>query len=327
MDQISSPHDKFFKEVLSRQDAAVDFVVHYLPKDIASLLNVGSLKISKDTFVDKELASHLSDLLYYIDLKGKGSVCVYLLFEHKSFVEPLICLHLLRYMTRIWEQWLKKGTGRPLPVIIPCVVYHGKETWTVGPGFHDLFDHPDALDHVVPSFEYFLCDLSEYSDEEIKGSVILRVAFLLLKHIFSSDLPEKFPGILDLLKHLLDKRSGLEYLETVLRYVASGSDQLSPEEIEEGLRQIFENQEGDIMPTAAEHWIEQGMRQGMQQEAMKLLSRQIARRFQVSSDSVHPIFAGLTTEQIEELGELFVDAESLDEIRGWAKEKRLAKTQ
>ena len=63
MEQISNPHDKFFKETLSRQEAAVDFVVHYLPKDIASLLNVDSLEISKDTFVDKELASHLSDLL------------------------------------------------------------------------------------------------------------------------------------------------------------------------------------------------------------------------------------------------------------------------
>ena len=63
-------------------------------------------------------------------------------------------------------------------------------------------------------------DLSEYSDEEIKGAVVLRVVFLLLKHIFSSDLPEKFPGILGLLKDLLNKRNGLEYLETVLRYVS-----------------------------------------------------------------------------------------------------------
>ena len=323
MEQISNPHDKFFKEVLSRQEAAVDFVAHYLPKNITSLLDVDSLEISKDTFVDKELASHLSDLLYHVDLKEKGSICVYLLFEHKSFVEPFICLHLLRYMARIWEQWLKSGKGRPLPAIIPCVVYHGKETWTVGPGFHDLFDLPDALNHVVPSFEYLLCDLSEYSDEEIKGAVVLRVAFLLFKHIFSSNLPEKFPRILGLLKDLLDKRNGLEYLETVLRYVASGSDQIGPEEIEGGIRQIFKGQEGDIMPTAAEHWIEQGM----QQEAMKLLSRQIAKRFQVSSDSVHPMFAGLTTEQLEELGEKFLDAESLDEMRRWAEEKRSAETQ
>ena len=117
---------------------------------------------------------------------------------------------------------VKSGKVRPLPPIIPCVVYHGKETWTVGLGFRDLFDHPGSLDHVVPDFEYLLYDLSEYSDEEIKGAVVLRVAFLLLKHIFSSDLPEKFPGIPGLLKDLLNKRNGLEYLETVLRYVSFG---------------------------------------------------------------------------------------------------------
>ena len=58
-----------------------------------------------------------------------------------------------------------------------------------------------------------------------------------------------------------------------------------------------------------------------------LLSRQIARRFQVSSDAVHPILASLSTEQIEELGERFLESESLEEIRNWAEEKLSAKGQ
>lgn len=70
-----------------------------------------------------------------------------------------------------------------------------------------------------------------------------------------------------------------------------------------------------------------GIKKGLQQGTMNLLSRLIARRFQVSSDSVHPIFAGLITEQLEELGERFPEAESLDEMRRWAEEKRLSKAQ
>lgn len=65
-----------------------------------------------------------------------------------------------------------------------------------------------------------------------------------------------------------------------------------------------------------------GIRKGIQQEALKLLSLQIARRFRVSSDSVQPIFAGLTTEQLEELGERFFEAEKLEQIREWANELR-----
>ena len=46
--------------------------------------------------------------------------------------------------------------------------------------------------------------------------------------------------------------------------LASGSDQIGSAEIEESVRQVFEGQGGDIMPTAAEQWIEQGIEQGMQ---------------------------------------------------------------
>ena len=65
-----------------------------------------------------------------------------------------------------------------------------------------------------------------------------------------------------------------------------------------------------------------GMEEGMQKGTLSLLSRQIARRFQVSSDSLQPIFTGLTTEQIEELGERFIDTENLDQIREWADKLR-----
>lgn len=65
-----------------------------------------------------------------------------------------------------------------------------------------------------------------------------------------------------------------------------------------------------------------GRQEGRQEEALNLLGRQIARRFQASSDTVQPIFAGLTIEQIEELAERFVDARSLDEICRWADELR-----
>jgi len=100
-----------------------------------------------------------------------------------------------------------------------------------------------------------------------------------------------------------------------------------PEELEEQLwieiQKIEEEEKMEYISSVERI----GIKRGIQQGTMKLLSRQIARRFQVSPDSVHPMFAGLTTEQLEELGELFVDAKSLDEIRGWAKEKRLAKAQ
>ena len=103
-----------------------------------------------------------------------------------------------------------------------------------------------------------------------------------------------------------------------------------PDELEEGLwmeiQKIEEESKMEYVTSVERIGIKKGVQQGMQQGTMKLLSRQIARRFKVSPDSVHPMFAGLTTEQLEELGEKFFEAESLDEIRRWAEEKLSAKS-
>jgi hypothetical protein len=89
--------------------------------------------------------------------------------------------------------------------------------------------------------------------------------------------------------------------------------------------ELAKYEEGKTMPyiTSVERiGMEKGMQQGMQQGSMKLLVRLVAKRFDVKPESVYSLFVGLQTEEIEELGERFLDAESLDQIREWAEEKR-----
>ena len=290
MTEISNPHDRFFKDVLSRREAARDFVLYYLPADLVELLDVESLVVSKDTFVDKDLREHFSDILYQVDLKEGDSAYIYLLFEHKSYSDPLIALHLLRYMIKIWEQAVKQGEARPFSPVIPIVVYHGKSRWNAGPDFYALFDLPDGLQAYMPNFCYLLCDLSHRSDEEIRGTVTLKAAFLLLKHIFSDDLSDRLPQILSLLKSLSDKQSGLEYLETILKYLASGTDKVGAEELKKVVTEILEDQGENIMPTIAEQWIEQGIQQDIQQGKLQSVREGILEnleaRFEVVPRSV-----------------------------------------
>jgi len=78
----------------------------------------------------------------------------------------------------------------------------------------------------------------------------------------------------------MNKRSGLEYLETVLRYVASGSDHIGQEEIRKGIRGVLGKSEENIMPTLAEQWIEQGIQQGIQQASREALIDLLEERFE-----------------------------------------------
>ncbi len=67
-------------------------------------------------------------------------------------------------------------------------------------------------------------------DSRLRGSDSI-FDFLRDHHIFSDDLSNRLPEILSLLKSLSDKQSGLEYLETILKYLASGTDKVGAEDI------------------------------------------------------------------------------------------------
>jgi predicted transposase YdaD len=58
MSTLSNPHDHFFKAVFSRPEVAGDFLRRYLPADVADVMDLNSLVISKDTFIDNDLREH-----------------------------------------------------------------------------------------------------------------------------------------------------------------------------------------------------------------------------------------------------------------------------
>jgi len=262
---MSNPHDRFFKRIVSRPEAARGLVLDYLPPDVVALLDETSLELRKDTFVDAELEEHFSDLLYQVELKDGHGAYVYVLFEHKSYVEPLVAFQLLRYLVRIWEQSLREERKYRLAPIIPVVVYHGRAVWRVGLDFADLFEGPEELLMYWPRFSYDLCDLSAYSDDDISGEITLRVGLLLLKYIFRDDLEERLPDILMLLRELSEQATGLEYLKTILRYVARGTDKVTREGLHRAVEAALAEEGSAVMSTLAERWTQEGLQQGLQQ--------------------------------------------------------------
>lgn len=74
MTKITNPHDRFFKQMISHGEAARDFICYYLPPEVVRLLDLSTLETSKDSFVDVELRTHFSDLLYKVQLQdGQGA--------------------------------------------------------------------------------------------------------------------------------------------------------------------------------------------------------------------------------------------------------------
>ncbi|MHB8765041.1 MAG: Rpn family recombination-promoting nuclease/putative transposase [Deferrisomatales bacterium] len=294
MADVPSPHDAFFRQVFSRPEAARDLAAHYLPPEVAALLDLSSLAAAPGSFVDAALRSSYADLLFTARLTSGRPALVYLLFEHKSHPDPDTGFQVLRYLVRVWEQHRRRKPSGPLPPVIPLVVYHGRTRWQVPTRFQTLVDCPPELVACVPDFAYLLCDLTAYRDDEIRGEVVARAALLAMKHIFRDDLAERLPAILGLLRDLAARRTGLEYLHTLLRYLVCAADTLTPDTLTQALAAALPATGGTDMPTIAEQWIEQGRQQGIEQGIERGIERgQVAGEAAVLVRLVERKFGGL----------------------------------
>jgi hypothetical protein len=86
MSEVINPHDSFFRETFGRRETAAGFLREYLPRPVARQIDLTTLSVVKDSFVDKELRQHFSDLLYTVHHQ-QGSLYLYLLFEHKGSLD------------------------------------------------------------------------------------------------------------------------------------------------------------------------------------------------------------------------------------------------
>ncbi len=99
-----------------------------------------------------------------------------------------------------------------------------------------------------------------------------------------------------------------------------------PEELENGLwdeiQEMEKEKEMEYITSVQRIGRREGRREGLQEGGTNLLGRQMSKRFNIGRQALAPVFEGLTTEQIEELAEFFLDARTLEEIRERADEMR-----
>lgn len=218
MEIIPTPHDRLFKAVWSDIESVKGFIKQYLSADILEAADLNHLEIMKDSFVEEELQEYFSDMLYKVSVDGKDGY-IYFLFEHKSFPDAGVPFQLLQYLVNIWRLSQKQKVN-PLPVIVPIVIYHGQKEWGRTADFAHLFGEiRDCFEIYIPNFSFILFDLSRYSDDEIRGTLLMQTTLLLFKYVKHADFIDKLPSIILLLNELSQKRTAKQYIEAVIRYI------------------------------------------------------------------------------------------------------------
>ncbi|MEW6352276.1 MAG: Rpn family recombination-promoting nuclease/putative transposase [Thermodesulfobacteriota bacterium] len=325
--EITDPHDTFFKALFSRAEVAEEFLLRFLPPDVSGLLAPKTFRLQKDSFVDTNLQAYFSDLLYRVGLKAGEQGWVYILFEHKSQPRQDIAFQLLRYMMRIWERTRTEGMGWPAP-IIPVVLYHGRTEWRIPLDFGSMYAVPESLKRRLLDFTYCLCDLSQYTDEEIKLGAIGTVGVRLLKHIHSEDLADRLAELLGLLR-TMHEETALEFLETVLRYLGSAAQAVTVDDCRKALGAAFpETGEtymtgwiDQIVEERRHDWFEEGVKEGVKEGIRKgaasLAVRMLVRKFGSLDADLEKRVRQLSPEQLERLGEDLFDLSDQTALADW----------
>ena len=260
---IRSPHDEFFKNIMGRVEIARTYIAHYLPADITSRMDLDTLEVDIEGYVDDDLKQYFSDVVATVQLTDGQPSDIYILFEHKSGLGKTTRLQILKYMVLKWLKWSKDPDRFEgyLPIIMAVMVYHGTVKWRYSTAFSDLFRLPsEDFRPFIPSFEYILHDISHVDEQSFKASVDIQIFLMMLKYIFSPELNHKLPEILSLLNDLSDKDRITEYLQIILKYVLTAT-KLDRGRIREAVRDIPKGVE--TMETTASILRQEGFDEGV----------------------------------------------------------------
>lgn len=324
--KIQNPHDKFFKETFGNIEITKDFLSNYLPKNIMKVIDVNTLEVQKDSFINEELEEGFSDMLFRVNI-NKREGYIYFLFEHKSYTSKDISFQLLKYMIEIWEAKIKKERTNELPIVIPLVIYHGSDSWNIKTTLGELItgykNFPREIQKFIPDYEYLIYDISKYTDEEIKGEAQLRIILTIFRDIFTKDtrsLQKSIFRAVEYLQELEDKQTGIEYFETFIKYIFNARVNLTKKDINQIIDEIGKTypEGSELVMTLADIFRQEGKEEGIQQgERRKSLNyaiKLLTKKFGKLPEDYKERLNNADTEILDLIIEEIFSLESLDDV-------------
>ncbi|MDE0049643.1 MAG: Rpn family recombination-promoting nuclease/putative transposase [Rhodospirillales bacterium] len=334
----ATPHDALFRALVSNPARAGALLADYLPREVVDLLDPDTPpEAVEGSFVDAEGAKTQCDALFRVRLRTGHEARIYVLLEHKSYLDGTAPLQMLKYMVAIWLREIEGGTGRDrLPAIIPLVLYHGPGRWTVPRSVMEMIDAPEEVKPFLRNFAYVLHDLGEIVPLRLSRTPEVRAGLLALRVVHFDEIPS---DLLDLMTG--GAVAGSEFEAHILRYIVERMN-LTPPMLEASLRRTKPDRWEALMGTVAEAWIEQGKAEGIEQGLARgiekgladgraegreegrqegraegqagIVLRLLELRFGVLPDAVRDRVRGASAAELEAWAEAVLVAASLDEV-------------
>jgi predicted transposase/invertase (TIGR01784 family) len=255
-------HDPLFRSAFEDLRLFRELLVWLVPF-VVELLDLDRTELQKDSFVDAELKTHYSDLLYKIPVKGTDkNVIVFVLLEHKTSSDHWTMLQMLRYIVQIWSREYKAAEvqGRladfELPPVLPIIIYHGENGYTAPVRLGKLIRAIEGLTKYQLDFESLLLDLTSFDKTQPPEDLELFAVLAVMQAMFRQDAAERVLRIYKKIKPKLDDpRSREQYRgrwTNLLRYMITSSKYFTFDNLKEVTSQMSETDVAAISPCALE---------------------------------------------------------------------------
>jgi hypothetical protein len=311
-----TPHDSVFRRIFGVPENAASQLRAVLPPDLAARVDLGRLATVPASFVDEALQWRYSDLLFTAPLDGRDAY-VYLLVEHQSSLDPLMAFRMLRYVTRIWDQYLRgHPKSRQLPAVIPLVVHHGRSQWTGSAQLLDLIDVGPAdrqvMQAYLPRFEFLLDDLAGVDGPTLRDRDLTPSALITLLLLQTAPGNPKIPAELrpwaSQLRAILDQPGGGEAFIALLTYIELVSE-VPASELHDLAASLGPDAEEAYM-TTADMLRAEGEARGLAKGLVRTLTVKFG---PLPEDIVGKVHAA-STSQVETWTDRAVTADKLDQV-------------
>lgn len=271
IEQKNSDHDSIFRKSLEHPETKKEFLEIHLPVYIKDIVDIESLQMQKESFIDSSLKKSYCDLLF----ASPKNQYIYILVEHQSSNDPMMAFRLLKYMFSICDRHInQKPKPKYLPLIYPLLIYNGKKKYTARRNIWELFANPQLAKECFTG-DYQLIDLPNMSNDETLKTQNAGMMQYLMKNIHARDMIQAWEELAQLLQnkfHITLQDIDSAYLISCLCYTSSKINEEQKPDLGRFLKNNLKN-EDVIMTSLAEVWkkegkeagIAEGMQQGMQQ--------------------------------------------------------------
>ncbi len=295
-------HDRLFKELLS--NFFPEFIELFFP-DISAEWERDSVRfLPLEVITDvTEGERKILDVLVQVSFKSQDALFI-IHTEHQSYSQTGFNQRMFTYFARLHEKYA-------LP-IYPIVIYSHDSPKTLESNSYRI----QLAKKVILEFNYDVIQLNQLNWQDFVNQRNPVASALMAKmRMSTSERPKVKLTSLQLLTTL---QLNPAQVQLISGFIDTYLELNSQEEVvfQEQLANIEAREQEKVMQIVTS-WMRQGLEQGEKQGELKLLMRQINRRFGEISPDLKGRIENLSTPELENLGEALLDFSDVVDLEAW----------